>query len=167
MFAGSDLSGCRLSPDVHSRKSCSPVPSQITPPRLNTPPSCLQFTSSCAMKSPPTLPQYYPASIPAAILPYRDWHQPQRQTHFPYNRFAPYEQTKPAQITSFLPPSPEKPYKDYSQIVQDTNLAEWYVCQNTAGSESQASNVGQQQTEQGGTLPLPPALHQQVLTAGY
>ena len=105
-------------------------------------------------------PQYYPSNV--SILPYHDWSN-NRQPAFPYNRFN-YEQTKPAQITSFLPPTQEKQFKDYHQAVQDTNLSEWYVCQNT-GNDNQTSNLGQ--TQEQNVIPLSSSLHQQVLTAGY
>ena len=103
------------------------------------------------------IPQHYPSNV--SILPYHDWAN-NRQPTFPYNRFN-YEQPKPAQVTSFLPSAEEKQFKDYHQAVQETNLSEWYVCQNTAGDNQPLG-----QTQEQNSLPLS-SLHQQALTAGF
>lgn len=159
---GNDVSGCQFSTEFNTR-STSSVSSQLTPPRVSSP--CFQFNSCAAMKSSPaasgfTIPQYYPSNV--SLLPYHDWAGP-RQSSFQYNRFN-YEQSKPSQITSFLPPTQEKQFKDYQQAVQDTNLSEWYVCQSTA-TDNQTANIGQTQDQN--SLPLTSTLHQQVLTAGF
>ncbi|XP_067945489.1 zinc finger protein ZIC 1-like [Watersipora subatra] len=161
---GNDPSRCQFSTD-YSRKSCSPSVDQLTPP-AGSPSPCLQYSSCAAVKSASAangfnLPQYYPSNV--SILPYQDWSH-NRQPAFPYNRFG-YDQAKPAQITGFLPSVQEKSYKDYHQAMHDTNLSEWYVCQNT--SDNQLSNIGQVGENIGQSQELHSSMHQQVLTAGF
>jgi len=161
------------------RQACSPgstphSASQLTPPCNTTPSACLQF-NSCAFKSTSvsnfsTLPQYYSTNVP--LLPYRaEWgnqHQTTAASTFPYNQFN-YEQTKPLQISNFIPSPNEKPFKEYYNSVEETNISGWYICQNKESAGESHLNIGPANLSPApdhNSVPITPNLHQ-VLAAGF